>query len=112
MDTRALEKRAVNRAKMVLGIRLSSPQLCGRNLVVHTLDISSSGAKVGALREWIAPGTILAIRYKHVRAQCCVIWSQTFPSGETHIGIELEAHKAHLWGLDSCAGIWLSTCER
>lgn len=115
METRALEKRAVKRTKMVLGLRLSSPQFCGRNLVVHTLDISSSGAKVGALREWIAPGTVLAMQYKHMRAQCRVMWSHTFPSGETHIGIELEAHKAHLWGLDlddSCAGIWLSTSER
>lgn len=115
MDTKALEKRTVKRTKMVLGLRLCSPNLCSRNLVVHTLDISSSGARVGALREWIAPGTVLAIQYKHLRAHCRVMWSRTLRSGETHIGVELERRNAHFWGLDlddSCAGIWLSTSKR
>jgi hypothetical protein len=115
MDRKALEKRTIKRTKMVLGVKLSNPHLHGRSAIVHTLDISSSGAKVGALREWIEPGTMLDIHCKHLRAHCTVIWSRRVASGETQIGIELLGHGPRLWGLDldeHSAGIWLCKSER
>ena len=62
MDTRTLDKRCVKRTKMVLGLRLPQQQSQDSGLLVHTLDISSSGAKVGALRSRIQPGSILILQ--------------------------------------------------
>ncbi len=114
MERRSLDKRTVKRTKMVLGLRLCNPDVRSTN-VVHTLDISSSGAKVGAVREWIEPGTVVGVQYKHLRAQCSVIWSHRFASGETQIGIAFQNGYPQFWGLDldeNCAGVWLSNSER
>lgn len=115
MNTKALDKRAFKRTKMVFGLRLPQPQLQAPDLLAHTLDISSSGAKIGALREWIEPGSMLIVQRRHTRAQCRVIWSREVAPGEVRIGIEFMGHAGQFWGLDlddGCAGIWLSASER
>ena len=98
---------------MVLGVRLS--HLSGRDVLVHTLDISSSGAKLGALREVIEPGTVLTVQRKHVRTQCAVVWSRQVTTSEMQLGIEFLGQGSQLWGLDlddHNVGVWLSAAER
>ena len=115
MDTRTLDKRSVRRTKMVVGLRVEQPQSQAPDLLVHTLDISSSGAKIGAVREWIQPGSILIIQHKHNRAQCRVMWSRRIAPQEIQIGIEFLGRDTQIWGLDldeDCAGVWLSRSER
>lgn len=116
MDTRALDKRGLKRTKMVLGLRLSLPETRHSDLLVHTLDISSSGAKIGAVRELIKPGSLLIVQRKHVRAQGSVMWSRTLAPGEIQIGIEFRNRDAQIWGFDlndeECAGIWMAATER
>jgi hypothetical protein len=115
MDTKAVEKRTVKRTKMVVGLRVPKPQAHGSDLLVHTLDISSSGAKIGALREWIQPGSELLIQRRHTRARCRVTWSRKIGSQEVQIGIEFLGRDPGFWGLDlddNCAGVWISQSER
>jgi PilZ domain len=115
MNTKELDKRGIKRTKMVAGLRLSIPKPQAPNLLVHTLDISSSGAMIGALRERIEPGSILFIQRRHTRAQCRVMWSRQLAPGEVQIGIEFLGHDARFWGLDledGCAEVWLSATER
>ena len=113
VHTRTLDKRSVRRTKMVVGLRVPQPQ--APDLLVHTLDISSSGAKIGAVREWIQPGRVLVIQYKHNRVQCCVKWSRQIAPREIQIGVEFLGHDLQIWGLDldeDRAGVWLSSSER
>ena len=115
MDTKTLDKRSVRRTKMVVGLKIPRPQSQAPDLLVHTLDISSSGAKIGAVREWIQPGSILAIQRKHNRFQCRVMWSRQIGPREIQIGIEFLGCDTQIWGLDldeDCAGVWLSRLER
>jgi hypothetical protein len=110
-----LDKRTVKRTKMVAGLRLADPQRRTPHLIVHTLDISSSGAKVGALREWIDPGALLTIRRGNTRAECRVRWTRQLAPGEVQIGVELLGTDPCFWGLelDECgAEVWLSARER
>jgi len=100
---------------MVFGLRVPQPRSQAPDLLVHTLDISSSGAKIGAVREWIQPGSVLIIQYKHNRAQCRVKWSREIAPREIQIGIEFLDRATEIWGLDldeDCAGVWLSSSER
>lgn len=113
MDTKALEQRTVKRTKMVVGLKLPRPQAA--DLVVHSLDVSSSGAKIGALRECVEPGSLLVLQRKHIRVQGRVVWTRQIAPKEIQIGIEFLAPDPRFWGFDlddNCAGVWLSECER
>src|SRR5581483_1144423 len=115
MNPRALDKRSVKRTKMVLGLRVPQPQSHAPDLLVHTLDISTSGAKVGAVREWIQPGSILVVQRGHTRARCLVMWSREIAPREIQIGIKFLGQDVHLWGVDlddDRVGIWASASER
>ena len=115
MATKALEKRTVKRTKMVLGLSFPKPQPRAPDLLVHTLDISSVGAKIGALREWVQPGSVLLIQRRHTRTRCRVTWSRRIGPQEVQIGIEFLGRDPGFWGLDLddyCAGLWISQSER
>jgi hypothetical protein len=113
--TRALDKRNTKRTKMVVGLRVPQQRSAIADLLLHTLDISSSGAKIGALREWMEPGSALIVQRKHTRARCLVMWSRKVAPGEVQIGIRFLERDSHFWGLDldeDCAGVWFSESER
>jgi hypothetical protein len=115
MEAKAFEKRTIRRTKMVVGLRVPGPRPHSPDLLVHTLDISSVGAKIGALREWIRPGSVLLIQRRHTRARCRVTWSRKIGPQEVQIGIEFLGRDPGFWGLeldDSCAGLWISQSER
>ena len=115
MDIKALEKRILKRTKMVFGVRISQLQVQGCPLLVHTLDISSSGAKIGALRESIKLGSKLLMQHRQNRVQCCVMWTRQVAPREIQIGVEFLNQSARFWEADldqGCAGVWLSASER
>jgi hypothetical protein len=115
MDNKALEKRVLRRTKMVVGLRIYQPKLHANQLLVHTLDISSTGAKIGAVREYIQPGSVLLIQHGRNRAQCRVIWSRQVGSREIQIGVEFLKNDPRFWELEldeGRAGVWLSLSER
>lgn len=114
MKSKNVEKRTLKRTKMVVGLRLPQSQFSTPDAFVHTLDISSSGAKIGALREWIAPGSVLLLQRRHMRAQCRVVWSRNVAPGEIQIGIEFLGREAQFWGFDledELAGVWIEPGE-
>lgn len=102
---------------MVATLKISNAEQYGSalNHLAHTLDISSSGAKIGALREDIRPGTILVVQHKQARANCRVIWTRRMGVGEFQIGIEFVGRNAQFWGIDlddERVGVWLTGSER
>jgi hypothetical protein len=114
MKIKALDKRNVRRTKMVVGLRFPKTHLRASDLLVHTLDISSSGASIGSLHEGFEPGSVLTVQRKHARANCRVIWSRQIAPGEVRMGIEFLGNSSHFWGLEldeDCAGVWLSASE-
>lgn len=115
MDNKSLEKRVLKRTKMVVGLRISPSEDNTSQLLVHTLDISSTGAKIGALREYIRPGSVLFLQHGHNRAQCRVTWSRRVGPTEIQIGVEFLKSSTRFWQLDldeGRAGVWLSLSER
>ena len=115
MASKAMEKRVLRRTKMVVGLRISHPEHPASQLLLHTLDISSTGAKIGAVREYIQPGSVLLLQHGRNRARCRVIWSRRVGPTEIQIGVEFLKHAARFWelGLDEArAAVWLSASER
>ena len=62
MNAKALDKRNVRRTKMVVGLRFPKTQLRSSDLLVHTLDISSSGASIGSLYQYFPNKDSVTIR--------------------------------------------------
>ena len=100
---------------MVLGLRVPQQPSHSAEVLVHTLDISPSGARIGALREWMQPGSVLFIHRRHTRARCQVIWSRIVAPREIQMGIKFLGGEPNFWGLDlddDCVGIWFRESER
>jgi hypothetical protein len=115
MDNKSLENRVLRRTKMVVGLRISQSEDNTSQLLVHTLDISSTGAKIGALREYIRAGSVLFLQRGRNRAQCRVTWSRRVGPTEIQMGVEFLKSGARFWELDldeGRAGVWLSLSER
>ena len=93
----ALEKRTVSRTKMVLPLK--SFGVNTSNVAVHTLDLSSSGAKLGAFRQPVNCGDILVVQRKHKRAKCRVVWAREMGRGEIHVGVEFLGSEEGFWGI-------------
>ena len=100
---------------MVVGLRVSQQRSHAADLLVHTLDISSSGAKIGALRELMQPGSTLIVQRRQTRARCLVMWACKVAPGEIQIGVKLLDGDSRFWGIDlddDCVGVWFSESER
>src|SRR6202049_271086 len=62
METHRLENRRFKRARMVVAVKISHPESDGNSgQLVHTLDLGTSGAKLGGLREEIIVGKIVVL---------------------------------------------------
>ena len=96
-----LEKRR-KRCKMVVAARISLAADDGGTTgqLVHTLDVSASGAKLGGIRESFSPGDVLAVQRNHKSANCKVIWVRRLGPAEMQIGIELLDADERFWDLD------------
>ena len=99
-----VEKRARNRSKMVIGVRLSSKDKEKKSdiagTLVHTLDISPTGARLAGLREHIEPGTIVTLQRQHKRAKCKVAWCREVAPREIQIGVQFVEAEPGFWGVD------------
>jgi hypothetical protein len=96
-------KRRRIRTKAVLPVRVSGNDNSGNSYsgLAHTLDISESGARLGAMHHPVKVGSMITVQYKQHKATFRVVWTELV-SGQTehHVGLEAINHK-DLWGLES-----------
>jgi hypothetical protein len=97
-----VEKRARNRSKMVIGVRLSSTKdkTDTAAMMVHTLDISPTGAKLAGLREQMQPGDLLTLQRQHKRVKCKVVWCREVGPREIQVGVQFVDSDPAFWGVD------------
>ena len=98
-------KRRIDRAKAVLPVRILGNDASGDSYsdLVHTLDVSKAGVRLGAVRRQLEVGSPIIIQYRQHKAEFRVIWIKPLGKGaEQQVGLEADAQK-DLWGLDSNA---------
>lgn len=96
-------KRRLDRAKAVLPVRIMGSNLAGDSYseLVHTLDVSKAGIRLGAVRRHLEVGSPITIQYRQHKAEYHVVWTRPLGSGpEQQVGLEADAQK-DLWGLDT-----------
>lgn len=83
---------------MVLPVKVSLAE--AGHVLAHTVDINRAGARIGGLREQLAPGTIVHLQRGSRKGKFRVIWAQQVGPGEMQAGLEaLDASDA-FWGVD------------
>jgi hypothetical protein len=97
------KQRRMNRSKAVLPVRISGNDISGNpySELVHTLDVSRTGVRLGAVRRQLEVGSVVALHYRQHKAEFRVVWTKPLGSGaEQQVGLEADAQK-DMWGLDS-----------
>lgn len=98
------DRRRLERVKAVLPVRVSgnNDSADGFSDLVHTLDISSSGARLGAVRRQFEVGTQIVLQYRQHKAEFRVVWIRPLGAGgELQVGLEADVQRRDLWGLQT-----------
>ncbi len=86
---------------MVIAVKVVLSGASGKSgELVHTLDVSGSGAKLGGLRDHMKAGDLLTLHRNHQKANCKVVWAREVSAKEMQIGIEFLDSDGKIWGLD------------
>lgn len=92
-----MENRKASRSKLVLPVKV----LVGNDSEwAHTLDVSSSGARLGALRTKLRPGAIITLRRGPRQAKFRVQWVRQVAPTELQAGVEAVDRKDDFWGVN------------
>jgi hypothetical protein len=97
------DKRRRDRKKAVLPVRVPGSDTSGKTYsdLVHTLDITESGAKLGGLRHSLEVGSEVILQYKQHRANFRVVWTEAVPGHNEHrVGLRALNTKS-LWEFGS-----------
>jgi hypothetical protein len=95
-------QRRLDRAKAVLPVRISGNDISGESYseLVHTLDVSRNGVRLGAIRRQLEVGSLVVLQYRQHKAEFRVVWVKPLDSGtEQQIGLEADAQR-DMWGLE------------
>jgi hypothetical protein len=95
-----LDKRKNARRKMVLPVKVFIDQVTH---LAHTVDITENGARLGALRMQLKPGTIISLQRGSQRAKFQIAWVRQLAPNELQAGIECLQPQNSSWGVDLSA---------
>jgi hypothetical protein len=82
---------------MVLPVKVA---LDRNNVLVHTINISRSGARIGGIQEELKPGQLVILSRAAKKAQFRVVWVQQLGSREFHAGLEALQPQEQFWGVN------------
>ncbi|MGA8735833.1 MAG: PilZ domain-containing protein [Terriglobales bacterium] len=97
------KQRSGDRSKAVLPVRISGNDVSGTaySELVHTLDVSRTGVRLGSVRRQLEVGSLVVLQYRQHKAEFRVVWTKPVGSGtEQQVGLESGAQR-DLWGLDA-----------
>jgi hypothetical protein len=96
-------KRQQNRTRAVLPVRVRGKDISGEpfEALAHTLDLASTGARLGALRVELKSPATLTIFYHQRRKDFNVVWTKRLEgTSEYQIGLEAVTQESEPWGLN------------
>jgi hypothetical protein len=102
-----MNKRRHKRIKMVLPVKISAKDASNKHFdeLAHTLDITNSGARLGAIRHHLKAGDKLLLQYRQRKIQFRVVWvRQLEGTSEFQVGVEAINHGGETWGLELTTG--------
>ena len=95
-----LDKRKAQRRKIVLPVKVLIDQVTH---LAHTVDITDSGARLGAIRTQLKPGMIISLQRGSQKAKFQIAWIRQLAPNELQAGIESLQPQNSFWGVDLSA---------
>ena len=92
-----LDKRKSPRRKMVLPVKISVDKVTH---LAHTVDITTTGARLGALRTQLQPGLIVSLQRGSNKAEFRVQWVRQLGPNEVQAGVESLEPQNNFWGIN------------
>lgn len=90
------------RVKSVLPVRLYGMDCTGKafNVMVRTVDISPSGARLQGVELALQPGDIVGLQYGVEKARCRVVWVGEHQDTHAQVGLTMLQPAKRFWGVD------------
>jgi hypothetical protein len=90
------------RLKSVLPVRLYGMDGTGKafNVMVRTVDISPSGARLQGVELALQPGDIVGLQYGVEKARCRVVWVGEHQDTNAQVGLTMLQPAKRFWGVD------------
>ena len=90
-------KRRGNRQKGVLPVRVKGTDISGKAFeeLAHTLDVTATGARLGAIRRQLRPLDEVTVIYRQHKMQYRVMWTRALKgTSEFQVGLKAVAQAA------------------
>jgi hypothetical protein len=97
-------RRRQNRMQGVLPVRVRGKDNAGTVFdgLAHTLDLTSTGARLGAIHHQLTTLDTVVVLYRQRRIEFTVMWTKLLDGqSEFQIGLQVVAHECDPWGLNS-----------
>ena len=97
-----LIQRRSNRTKAVLPVRIKGKDSAGKPFdeLVHTLDVTASGARLGSVRRELNVDEEVTIFYRQRKLQFRVAWTKKMKgTSEFQVGLQAVTQDKEGWGL-------------
>src|ERR1700682_4619136 len=104
-----LNKRKSPRRKMVLPVKVSIDKVTH---LAHTIDITHTGARLGALRTPLQPGMIISLQRGSKKAKFRITWTRQVAPNELQAGVESLEVQTNFWAVDLSVWsveVWVTT---
>ena len=96
-------QRRGNRTKAVLPVRVKGKDSAGKPFeeLVHTLDVTCEGARLGSIRHELNVNDEITIFYRQRKIQFRVVWTKKMKgTSEFQIGVKAVSQDNEAWGLN------------
>ncbi|MGD0990358.1 MAG: PilZ domain-containing protein [Candidatus Sulfotelmatobacter sp.] len=104
MSAKTKLNRKQDRIRAVLPVRLRGKDVSGNvfESLAHTLDLTPSGAKLGAIRHELKTLDTVTVLFRKRRIEFTVMWTKKLEgSGEYQAGLKMLAQESDPWGLNA-----------
>jgi hypothetical protein len=101
-DSAKPNQRAGNRLKAVLPVRIKGTDACGESFeaLVHTLDLTPAGARLGSVRRELNPLEEVTVLYRQRRIAFRVVWTRKLQgTSEFQVGLQSATNDKEAWGM-------------
>jgi hypothetical protein len=94
-------KRKQDRTRAVLPVRVRGKDASGTLFeeLAHTLDLTTTGARLGAIRREIKALDTLVVLFRQRRVEFTVMWTKLLDEHEYQVGLQLMTQESDPWGL-------------
>jgi hypothetical protein len=99
-----ITRRKQNRIPGVLPVRVRGKDASGAlfEALVHTLDLTPTGVRLGAIRRELKALDTLVVLFRKRRIEFTVMWSKLLDiHGEYQVGLQMVAQESDPWGLSA-----------